>query len=138
MIPRELMMMHLVPLIRKGRRKDRNLHASSEPIIETPTEKQNDVSISDAETQSGSEHAPSDNENDNNNNDDDVHVDAQPDDNKEHDNDVEIEPAENLDNPHPKNKCYKKKDFVARKHGREREPWVQKPMAFPRMSYKSK
>ena len=38
------------------------MHASNEPIIRTPTEKHNDVSISDAETQSGSEHAHSDNE----------------------------------------------------------------------------
>ena len=49
----------------------------------------NDISISDAETQSGNEHEPSDNVND------DVHVDAQP----SNDNDVEIEPALDLDNP---------------------------------------
>ena len=49
----------------------------------------NDISISDAETQSGNEHEPSDNIND------DVHVDAQPSNN----NDVEVEPAVDLDNP---------------------------------------
>ena len=47
-----------------------------------------DISISDAETQSGNEHEPSDNVND------DVHVDAQP----RNNNDVEIEPVVDLDN----------------------------------------
>ena len=112
---------------KKKKKNDRTLHASSEPVIEKPSENHNDVSISDAETQSGNEHSPSDNDNDN----DDVHVDAQPDNDKEPDNDVEIEPAVDLDNPPPKNKRYDKRDFVARKHGKEREPWVQKPMPFP-------
>ena len=40
------------------------------------------------------------------------------------------EPLVNLDNPQPKNKRYDKRDFIARKHGKEREPWVQKPMLF--------
>ena len=31
-----------------------------------------------------------------------------------------------------------KKDFVARKHGKEREPWVQKPMPFPPKPSKKK
>ena len=64
------------------------MQASSEHVIDTP-ENPNDISISDAETQSGDEHEPSDNFND------DVHVDAQPSDN----NDVEIEPAVDLNNP---------------------------------------
>ena len=38
------------------------MHASSEPEIEKPPNNDNEVSISDAETQSGSEHSPSDNE----------------------------------------------------------------------------
>ena len=46
------------------------------------------------------------------------------------DNDVEIEPAVDLDNPQSKNQRYDKRDFVARKHGKEREPWVHKPMPF--------
>ena len=58
------------------------------PVVDTP-ENPNDISISDAETQSGNEHEPIDNVND------DVHVDAQP----SNDNDVEIEPAVDLDNP---------------------------------------
>ena len=72
----------------------------------------------------GDEHEPSDN----------VHVDAQPSNN----NDVEIEPAVDLDNTQSKNQRYDKRDFVARKHGKEREPWIQKPMPFPPKPYKKK
>ena len=103
------------------------MHASSEPITETP-ENPNDISISDAETQSGNEHEP------NENIDNDVHDDAQP----SNDNDVEIEPVVDLDNPQSKNQRYDKRDFVARKHGKEREPWVQKPMPFPPKPSKKK
>ena len=92
------------------------MHASIEPEIEKPPEANNDVSISDAETQSGNEHSPSDNEKDNA----DVHEDTQPNNEKEPDNDVEIEPPVDLDNPQPKNKRYDKRDFVTRKHGKER------------------
>src|SRR3954466_15057752 len=42
-----------------------------------------------------------------------------------------VEPAVDLDNPQSKNQRYDKRDFVARKHVKEREPWVQKPMPFP-------
>ena len=68
---------------------------------------------------------------------DEVHESTPPND-KELDNDVEIEPAVDLDNPQPKNKKYDKRDFVARKHGKERELWVQKPMPFPPKSTKNK
>ena len=68
------------------------MHASSEPVIDTP-ENPNDISLSDAETQSGNEHKPSDNVND------DIHVDTQP----SNDNEVETEPAVDLDNPQSKN-----------------------------------
>ena len=90
------------------------MHTSSEPEIEKPPDSNNDVSISDAETQSGNDHSSSDNEKYN----DEVLEDTQPND-KEPDNDVEIEPAVDLDNPQPKNKIYDKRDFVARKHGRK-------------------
>ena len=103
------------------------MHASSEPVVDTP-DNPNDISMSDAETQSGNEHEPSENIND------DVHDDAQP----SNDNDVEIEPAVDLDNPQSKNQRYDKRDFVARKHGKEREPWVQKPMPFPPKPSKKK
>ena len=43
---------------KKKKKNDGTLHASSEPITETP-ENPNDISISDAETQSGNEHEPS-------------------------------------------------------------------------------
>ena len=76
------------PSKRKKKKKDRTLHASSEPITETP-ENPNDISISDAETQSGNEPETSDNANNN------VHDDAQP----SNDNDIEIEPAVDLENP---------------------------------------
>ena len=109
--------MHLVLL--KRRKNDTTLHASSEPVVDTH-ENPNDISISVAETQSGDEHEPSANVNDN------VHVDAQPSKN----NEVEIEPAVDLDNPQSKNQHYDKRDFVVRKHTREREPWVQKPCPF--------
>ena len=89
------------------------MHASSEPVVDTP-KNPNDISIFDAETQSGDELEPSHNVNNN------VQVDAHP----SKDNDVEIEPAVDLDNPQSKNQRYDKRDFVARKHSKEREPWV--------------
>ena len=45
------MLMHVVLLKGRKRKNDRTLHASSEPIIDTPGNP-NDISISDAETQS--------------------------------------------------------------------------------------
>ena len=111
---------------KKKKKNDRTLHASSEPNVETP-ENSNDTSISDAKTQSRDEHEPNDNANN------DVHDDAQPSTN----NDIEIELVD-LDNPRSRNQCYDKRDFVARKHGREREPWVQKPMPFPPKPSKTK
>ena len=110
-----------------GQNDDRTFHASSEPTVDTP-ENPNDISISDAETQSGHEHEPSNKDNDH------VHVDAQP----SNDNDVEIEPTVDLDNPQPKNKRYDKRDFIARKHGKVREPWVQKHMPFPPKPFNKK
>ena len=80
------------PSKKKKKKNDRTLHASSERIAELP-ENPNDISISDAETQSGNEYEPNENVND------DVHDDAQP----SNDNDVEIEPAIDLDNPQSKN-----------------------------------
>ncbi|KAI4991918.1 hypothetical protein ZWY2020_040304 [Hordeum vulgare] len=110
---------------RKKKKDDRDLHASH-PVAASP-ESPNDVSVSDAETQSGDEHEPNDNI------DSGVHEDAQP----SNDKDVEIEPVD-LDNPQPKARRYDKNDFTARKHGKEREPWVQKPMPFPPKPSKKK
>jgi hypothetical protein len=60
---------------KKKKKNNRTLHTSSEPEIEKPPENNNDISISDVETQSGNEHSSSDCEKDN----DDVHEDTQPD-----------------------------------------------------------
>ena len=73
------------------------MHTSSEPKVEKPPDNDNEVSISDVETQSSSEHSPSDNEKDN----DEVREDTQTN-NEEPHNDVEIEPAVDLDNPQPR------------------------------------
>ena len=51
---------------------------------------------------------------------------------------MEIEPVVDLDNPQPKNKRYDKRDFIARKHGKEREQWVQKPMTLSPKASKNK
>ncbi|KAI5015112.1 hypothetical protein ZWY2020_056502 [Hordeum vulgare] len=109
---------------KKKKKDDRNLHASS-PNTVTP-EEPNDISASDAETQSRDEHEPGDNM------DSDFHNNAQP----SNDEDVEIEPTVNPDNRQPKR--YDKNDFTARKHGKEREPWVQIPMPFPLKPSKKK
>ena len=37
-----------------------------------------------------------------------------------------------------KHKKYTREDFIARRHGKEREPWVQKPMPFPGKFLKTK
>ncbi len=103
------------------------MQTSSEPIAEPPANP-NCISMFDDETQSGNEHEPNENVND------DVHINAQP----SNDNDVEIEPAVDLDNPQSKNQRYDKRDFVARKQGKEREPWAHKPMPFPPKPSKKK
>ena len=107
------------PSNKKKRKTDRTFHASGEPIIDTP-ENPNDISISDAEAQSGNEQEPSANVYD------DVHFDAQP----SNDNDVEVEPAVDLDNPQSKNQRYDKRDFVARKLGKEENHGFRNPCPF--------
>ncbi|KAK1661008.1 hypothetical protein QYE76_049167 [Lolium multiflorum] len=96
---------------KKKKKKHKNVVESSEPVNDP-----NSISISDAETESGNEH---DKDND---------KDDTPD--KE---EVEEEPEK-----HAKNKKYTKEDFIAEKHGNEREPWVQKQMPFPAKKLKSK
>lgn len=46
---------------------------------------------------------------------------------------TEVEPEK-----HTKNTKYTKEDFIATKQGKEREPWVQKPLPFPDKKHKSK
>ena len=86
---------------KKKKKNDRTMQTSGEPIAEPP-DNPNDISMSDAETQSGNEHDPNENVND------DVHNNAQP----SNDNDVEIEPAVDLDNPQSKNQRYDKTSLL--------------------------
>ncbi|KAI5007521.1 hypothetical protein ZWY2020_051978 [Hordeum vulgare] len=109
---------------KEKKKDDRNLHVSS-PNTVTP-EEPNDISASHAETQSGDEHEPGYNM------DSDVHNNAQP----SNDEDVEIEPTVNPYKPQPKR--YDKNDSTSRKHGKEREPWVQRSMPFPPKPSKKK
>ena len=68
---------------KKKKKNDTTFPASSEPELEKPPDNDKEISISDAETQPGSEHSPSNNEKYN----DEVHGDTQTN-NKEPDNDV--------------------------------------------------
>src|SRR3954463_9308820 len=91
------------------RKRKKNKHK----IVEEPSEPAidpNSISVSDAETESGNDKndAPDKEE-------------------------IEEEPEN-----HTKNTKYTKEDFIANKHGSEREPWVQKPMPFPNKKHKSK
>ena len=80
------------------------------------------IYVSDAETESGNEH-----NNDNaNNNDKDKNVNSDQE-------EIEEEPEK-----HAKNKKYTKEDFIAKKHGNEREPWVQEPCIFLLRNLKQK
>jgi hypothetical protein len=102
------------PKKKKKKNMNKTVHASSKPVIEKPVENPNNVSISNAKTQSGDEHDPSDNDNANQ----DHIVDVAPlNDNNEPDNEVEIEPEVELDDPTPKNIRYVKGNFVPRNHG---------------------
>lgn len=102
------------PSKKKKKKKHKNVVESSEPVNDP-----NSISISDAETESGNEH-DNDNNNDNDKND------------ASDKEEVEDEPEK-----HDKNKKYTKEDFIAKKHGNEREPWVQKQMPFPAKKLKS-
>src|SRR3954469_22947632 len=89
-------------------KRKKKKHKKVEEPLE-PAVDPNSIFVSDAETESG------------NNN-------ESP--NKE---EVEEEPEK-----HTKNTRYTKEDFIANKHGKEREPWVQKTMPFPGKERKSK
>src|SRR3954463_3790814 len=82
-------------------------------IVEEPPEPAvdpNSISVSDAETESGNDK-----------------------------NDApDKEEVEEQSEKHIKNTRYTKEDFIANKHGSERETWVQKPMHFPNKKHKSK
>src|SRR4051795_7517921 len=69
----------------------------------------NSVSISDAETESGNDVSDAS------------------------DKEIEEEPEKRT-----RSTKFSKEDFIANKHGKEREPWVQKPLPFPDKKLKSK
>jgi hypothetical protein len=104
----------------KKKKKKKKKHKKAEDPIdpaanEEPTANPTNISISDAETESGNEH---DNDNDK--------------------NDPPDEEEEEAPDKRSKNKRYDKEDFIARRHDKEREPWVQKSMPFPGKSFKTK
>jgi len=92
-----------------SKKKKKNKHKTVEGSSKLD-KNPNSVSISDAETESGSEK----------------------------DDSSDKEEAEKEPEKHAKNARYTKEDFVANKHGNEREPWVQKPMSFPHKKLKTK
>ncbi|KAI5015687.1 hypothetical protein ZWY2020_057077 [Hordeum vulgare] len=89
----------------KKKKKHKEADNSNDPITdEEPIVDPNSISISDAETEDG----------------------VEPDKDNE-----KIDPPEMREEEAPhKCKRYTREDFVARKHGKEREPWVQKSMPF--------
>ena len=102
---------------KKKKKKHKPAVESSETIKEKePASDPNSISVSDAETENGNEPV-NDNDRNNANNNEEVESDS--------DSDTE-------------NKNCTKEDFVAKKHGKEREPWVQKSMPFPNKKHKSK
>ena len=65
--------------------------------------------------------------------------DAETEDGDEPDNNEKNDPPEVEEEEAPdKHKSYTKEDFIARKHGKEKEPWVQKSMPFPGKSLNTK
>jgi hypothetical protein len=89
----------------RKKKKKQTVVESSESVRDP-----NSVSISDAETESGSDKNGSSDK-----------------------GEIEEEPKK-----HARSTKYTKEDFIANKHVSEREPWVQKPMPFPNKKHKSK
>ena len=97
----------------KKKKKHKEADNSNDPIIdEEPIVDPNSISISDAETEDG----------------------AEPDKDNEKNDPPEVQEEEAPD----KHKRYTREDFVAIRHGKKREPWVQKSMPFPGKSFKTK
>src|SRR3954469_5148828 len=90
------------------KRKKKKHKIVEEPL--KPVVDPNSISVSDAETESGNDKNES----------------------------PDKEEGEEEPEKHTKNSRYTKEDFIANKHGKEREPWVQKPMPFPGKKHKSK
>src|SRR3954471_8270019 len=89
-------------------RKRKKKHKIVEESLE-PIVDPNSISVSDAKTESGNNNESPDKE------------------------EGEEEPEKRT-----KNTRYTKEDFIANKRGKEREPWVQKPMPFLGKKHKSK
>src|ERR1041385_1113536 len=95
----------------KKKKKHKEAGNSNDPITsENPVFYPNSISTSDAETEDG----------------------AEPEEDKEKNDPPEVREEEAPD----KRKKYTREYFIARRHGKEREPWVQKPMPFPGKSLK--
>ena len=98
---------------KKKKKKHKEADNPNDPIEE---EKQvvdpNSISTSDAETEDG----------------------VEPEKDAEKNDPPEVREEEAPD----KRKKYSREEFLARRHGKEREPWVQKSMPFPGKSLKTK
>src|SRR3954469_24409251 len=91
---------------KKKKKKHKEADNSNDPIVdEEPVVDPNSISTSDVETED----------------------DAEPEKDVEKNDPPEVREKEAPD----KRKKYTREDFIARRHGKEREPWVQKPMPFP-------
>src|SRR4051812_9803334 len=101
------------PKKKKKKKKHKEAYNSNDPIEEEERAVDpNSISTSDAETEDG----------------------AEPEKDAENNDPPEVREIEAPD----KRKKYTREDILARRHGKEREPWVQKPMPFPSMSVKTK
>src|SRR4051812_29031036 len=101
------------PKKKKKKKKHKEADNSNDPIEEEePVVDPNSISTSDAETGDG----------------------AEPEKDAEKNDAPEVCEEEAPD----KRKKYTREEFLARRHGKEREPWVQKPMPFPNKSVKTK
>src|SRR4051812_26865960 len=90
----------------KKKKKHKEDDNSNDPIVEEePDVDPNNISTSDAETKDG----------------------AEPEKDAEKNDPPEVREEEAPD----KRKKHTREDFIARIHGKEREPWVQKSMPFP-------
>src|SRR4051812_19262989 len=92
----------------KKKKKHKEADNSNDPIVVDP----NSISTSDPETEDGVEPEKYNEKNDR----------------------PEVQEEEALD----KRKKYSREDFIPIRHGKERDPWVQKPMPFPGKSLKTK
>src|SRR4051812_25193847 len=98
---------------KKKKKKHKEADNSNDPIIdEEHVVDPNSISTSDAETED----------------------DAEPEKDADKNDPPEVREEEAPD----KRKKYTGEDFIARRHGKEREPWMQKPRPFPGKSLKTK